>query len=179
MSHKNGNKKFWTDTIITEEAKRYKTRGEWMKGSPTSYQLSTQDKAKHALNCAHMSWSTYYKNPPPKGKGYWTKERVIEEGLKYSSFTEWKKNSSPSYLIAYRKGWKGEIEAQLFYKGKGKPCKGRKYWTPGRVLAHVSRYSKIATMAEFKRNDRKIYNQAKKHKILRKCKAIICEGSRA
>lgn len=172
MSHKNGNKKYWTDEKLTEDAKRFMYRNDWSRFSGVAYGLSIKDKAKHAERCAHMAWSGYYNNPPPKPKGYWTKARVLEEAAKYSSFSEWKKASSSSYLKAYARGWKSEVEARLYHTKR--MLRGPEYWTKKRILAHVSRYKKIMSASDFKKHDPIVYRLSRELRIYSRCVAIIC-----
>jgi len=44
-----------------------------------------------------------------KPKGYWTKEKCVEEVKKYNSKTEFKKKSRSSYNAAYKNNWLNEI----------------------------------------------------------------------
>lgn len=51
-----------------------------------------------------------------KSKGYWVKNRVLEEAKKYKTSSEWKKGSVSSHSIAYKKGW--DKEASKFFISK-------------------------------------------------------------
>ena len=45
-----------------------------------------------------------------KPKGYYTKEKCIEEAKKHRTSTEWNKKSSRSYAVASRNGWLQECK---------------------------------------------------------------------
>lgn len=79
-----------------------------IKNSPNSYKISLRNNWLNEVT-SHM---IELKKP----KGYWTKERCIEEGLKYESIKEFRQKSFNSYKIAYRKGYICEIE--LLIKNK-------------------------------------------------------------
>ena len=58
--------------------------------------------------------------PKPKSYGYWTKERLIEDALKYDSLSEWKNKSSLAYFAAYKKKYLDECAKHM------EPMKRRK-----------------------------------------------------
>lgn len=45
----------------------------------------------------------------PKPRGYWTKDRVIAEAIKYGSSKKWRNGSPGSYRMASKNGWYIEI----------------------------------------------------------------------
>ena len=53
-----------------------------------------------------------------KNIGYWTKEKCLEESLKYTTRTIFNKEAKGAYLSAYRNGWLHEICSHMTnYKG--------------------------------------------------------------
>lgn len=87
----------WTKEACIEEAKKFKTRGEWCEKSHTSYQRAC-DREWLEECAAHM--------PPPRTKP--TLERCKEDALKYQSKSEWAKMSGYLYHYALRKEWISE-----------------------------------------------------------------------
>lgn len=51
-----------------------------------------------------------------KPRGFWTKERVLEEAKKYRTFTDWEKNSASSCAIAQKRGWIKEATVHMIKK---------------------------------------------------------------
>jgi len=50
-----------------------------------------------------------------KPKGYWTKERCIEEALKHPTLTIFEKNCSGGSRMARKNGWVTECTAHMAY----------------------------------------------------------------
>jgi hypothetical protein len=77
--------------------------------------------------------------------GYWTKEKCIEEALKYDSQYKWKENSNSSYGAAYKNNWVKEcIKHMIQYR------KPNGYWTFERCLEEALKYTSVI---EWKIND--------------------------
>lgn len=88
---------FWqNEENVIEESKKYSTKTEFFKGCHAAY-----DYAKKHNLWDKMPWI----KTTIKESGYWTKERVFEEGAKYSTKIEFKKNSSTAYNIATKNKW--------------------------------------------------------------------------
>ena len=51
--------------------------------------------------------------PLTKKKDYWTKEKCLEEGLKYSNKTEWMENSLYSYKLSKKMNWLEEATKHM------------------------------------------------------------------
>lgn len=95
--------------------------------------------------CRHMKYASYYKNPPPKSWGYWTKARVVAEGRKYKTTAAWRKHSMSSYITAYRNGWhRGVIQLT------GTSPAGRHYWTDAVITKYIKRSPKISDVKTWK-----------------------------
>jgi len=99
---------YWTKSRVLESAKNYSTRAEWNKAEASAVGVASK---KGWINEAtkHMSPS----RPNRMENGYWTKERVLEDALKYTSKTEWQKMSKAAVSKAYRMGWMEEAIAKI------------------------------------------------------------------
>lgn len=99
----------WSREAIIEESKKYKTKTEFAKKSPTAYIHAIEDKTIFL----QMPWLEDRKKP----NGYWKdKHRVIEEGKKYKSRTEFAKGSYSAWKMAKKTGWLDEMS--WFIKSK-------------------------------------------------------------
>lgn len=93
--------KHWQiESNVIEESKKYTTRTDFFKGCHAAYEYAL----KHNL-WVKMPWI----KTTVKTNGYWTKERVFEEGSKYSTKMEFKKNASTAYSIATKNKWINEM----------------------------------------------------------------------
>ena len=92
-----------------------------------------------------------------KPKGYWTKERVLEEASKYNSMIEFVRNAGGAYNVARRNGWIPDVWDANFFERQG-VVDG--YWTKERILEEASKYN---SMVEFQRNAGGAYNTAYKN----------------
>lgn len=72
----------------------------------------------------------------------WSKESVIADAQKYTSVSEWRKNSSSAYAICCRNKWNDEACAHM---SKLKQANG--YWTDERVLVEATKFSSTADWA--------------------------------
>jgi len=96
----------WNDkNNCIEEAKKYNSKTEWQLGSSSSYQWARKNGWLEECT-VHM----VIKNKP---RGYWIKERCIEEAKKYKSIGEWTKASSGSLDAAQKNGWFEECKKYL------------------------------------------------------------------
>ena len=87
---------------------KYKSLSEFKKAHPSEYQYLTYKGLLEQL-CIDMGWAFANKLP----FGYWTKERCLEEALKYDSRSEWQKKSSSSYNASKQNGWFDECVAHM------------------------------------------------------------------
>ena len=87
----------------------------------------------------------------------WTKETVFEESKKYSSRSEFKKNKSGAFRIAYMNGWLDEMI--WLVHPTAKPVK----WTKEAVFEESKKHS---TVTEFMNNAVTAYSIAKNNKWL-------------
>jgi hypothetical protein len=85
MTHNGLNKKWLKDDCINE-AKKYTNKKDWGKCSPAS--ISSAYKMGWMKDCDEHMISKQ------KPYGFWTKERVIENSMNFSSKVEWREKSS-------------------------------------------------------------------------------------
>lgn len=106
--------KQWQDeNNVIEESKKYTTRTDFFKGCHAAY-----DYAQKRNLWDKMPWI----KTTVKTNGYWTKERVFEEGSNYSTKMEFKKNASTAYAIAVKNKW---INDMTWFVSSVKP---QGYW---------------------------------------------------
>lgn len=86
----------WNYKTCYEEAKKYKTRGEFKKNSPSAY-----------IRARKQNWlDNYTWFDPPKTAVKWTEETCYEEALKYDNIKDFRALSSSAYAISLRHGWR-------------------------------------------------------------------------
>lgn len=92
---------FWqNEENVIEESKKYSTKTEFFKGCHAAY-----DYAKKHNLWDKMPWI----KTTIKESGYWTKERVLEEGRKYSTKKDFLKNAPTAYSKANKYHWMDEM----------------------------------------------------------------------
>ena len=93
---------YWqNEENVIEESKKYSTRTDFFKGCHAAYDYA----AKNNL-WEKMPWI----KTKVKEHGYWTKERVFEEGGKYSTKMEFKRGAPTAYSLATKNNWINEME---------------------------------------------------------------------
>jgi len=98
----NGKRKIkWTYDTCYKEARKYKTRAEFQRGSSGAYVCARKNGY---LN--QFVWFDKIKNP----NGYWTKERCEEESRKYHSKKEFVKGCSAAHHAAVVNGWLDDFD---------------------------------------------------------------------
>ena len=95
----------WTKERCSDEAVKYPTRIDFLKGSASAFRIAQSRKWLDEI-CSHME----YVNLP---NNYWTKDRVIEEGKKYETRTEFLMEAGGAYSAALRHGWLDEVCAHM------------------------------------------------------------------
>lgn len=106
--------KQWQDeNNVIEESKKYTTRTDFFKGCHAAYEYAQKRNLWDK-----MPWI----KKTVKTNGYWTKERVFEEGSNYSTKMEFKKNASTAYAIAVKNKW---INDMTWFVSSVKP---QGYW---------------------------------------------------
>jgi hypothetical protein len=121
------NPSIWTKETCHAEALKYSFRGVFSIQSKTAYTTACKKGWLDEI-CSHM------KRTQTKKRGYWTKEKCIEEGLKYKTHKEFKRNSPSSYSISQRNGWLEEACSHMMdnYHPNG-------YWTKERCYDAASK----------------------------------------
>lgn len=92
----------WTRERIIEESKKYSSRSEFADKSQTAYHHACEDKSIFM----EMPWLVEKKKPD----GWWNdKSKVMEEGKKYSSRTDFANGSYSAWKAAKQNGWIDEM----------------------------------------------------------------------
>jgi len=128
---------YWTKERCIEDAKKHKTKKSWR----DSFGGANNSAVKNGWLdecCSHMEEII-------KPNGYWTKERCIEDSVKYTSERKWRKISGGAYNSALKNGWKNECVSHMEETSnvlmiKHKP-KG--YWTKEKCIEDALRFSSI------------------------------------
>ncbi len=118
---------YWTKERCVEEANKYNTRVEWSEKSSGSHSKAYKNGWVDEC-CSHME---RYNKP-----SYWTKERCVEEALKYKSKTEWYKSNKSSYVAAKKNSWYEECCTHMV---EIKKIDG--YWTKERCIEESKKYN--------------------------------------
>ncbi len=99
----------WTKNRVVEDARNFTSKIGWVSASASAYQTSVAN-GWVAEATSHMT-RPVYKHATPRG--YWTKERVIEDAQKYSTSREWRVASRLAYRHASENGWFSEAIAHM------------------------------------------------------------------
>jgi len=92
---------FWNDKQnCINEAKKYSTLTEFKTKSCSAYNSCNKNGWVEAFD--HMIKLR-------EKKGYWTKERCKEVAKKYSSRSEFQKNSTVAYMLSLKRNWGNEV----------------------------------------------------------------------
>lgn len=92
----------FTDDEIFEEAKKHKTRAEWLKSSPNTYRFAL----RHGLAVeasSHMRYVTMH--------GKWTRETILLSAKNYKSYSEWRKAEPSAYVVSRRLNCSDAVKA--------------------------------------------------------------------
>jgi len=108
-------KTIWTKDRCLEQALKFKTKKDFINGSPSAYNKALKNKWLDDI-CSHME---KIRNP----KDYWTKEKCQEESFKYETRSEFSRKSISAYSKAWENGWLDEICKHMTHIGnKFKRC---------------------------------------------------------
>lgn len=122
---------YWTKELVMEEAHKYKSSGEFKKGSRLAYNA--------AQNHGWLKEFTWF--IPPKNAKKWNYETCFDEAQKYTSKPEFRQNSITAYCIARDKGWLSEytwLEEHKIYSYEECLIKAKEfdYYNDFRYKAH-------------------------------------------
>ena len=138
----------WTKEAVLADAQRFKTRAEWNSCSPVSLNIAYKNGwVEEAV--AHMT-----KTQMPKG--YWTKDRVLEDAKKYASKVLWNHGNASAYQTAIAMGWFAEATADMT-RPKSTRLHPKGYWTKDRVLEDAK---KFVTTKDWRAANRLAYRHA-------------------
>lgn len=96
---------YWTLVRLQENSQQYQTPADWKKANASAYATASA-RGWLADCCAHM---TRERMP----LGYWTKERVIESALGFSTVATWNLAAGDAYDAAKRSGWIKDATAHM------------------------------------------------------------------
>ena len=100
----------WTQEALENEAQKYNTRGDFLKGSPSAYMTAKRLKVFTAIT-GHMYAARFT----------WTLTMILNEAKKYQSRTDFFKSARSAYSAAVRLDILEEAcEHMPRYAGKGK-----------------------------------------------------------
>ena len=132
---------YWDYERCYEEAKKYKSKGEFGKGNRTAYNRARSN-----------NWLTDYTwfKSDAKPAGYWTYKRCYEEAIKYKSIKEFREQSGYVYKLTCQNGW---IKDYTWLKEKFR-------WTYEACKEVAKQYK---TKREFEKGHRGAYGAAREH----------------
>lgn len=149
----------WTKELISQEAKKYKTRKEFAENSPSAYAVASRKKILDEV-CAHMILLQRRK---------WTKEEAAAEALKYKERGEFRIKANGCYLVSLRNGWLDGI-----CKHMSNGYDRRKIYNKENVIKTLSKYE---NMQQLRKSEdifvRGCYWWLKKNKLLTEYKKYL------
>lgn len=140
-------KGYWTKERCRAEALQHSSKADFRRLSSSAYSTA---KRKGWIDdiCIHMVTTR-------RPDGYWTKERVIQEALRYNTRTAFFKGASSAYNKAQAEGWMDDVCQHM--KELTKPAG---YWTKERCHETAKKY---ISRAEFLKNDASAYRIAQRN----------------
>jgi hypothetical protein len=145
---------FWSiKENVLAEALKYKTRSEWQKKGSGSM--------KAAIKYGWFDECTQHMFLKSKLPGYWSKENVLAEALKYTNEKEWRKFGGASINVARKNGWHDECTQHMILNTK------KNHWQiKENVLAEARKYK---TRSEWSDKSCGSYGAAKKYGWFDEC----------
>lgn len=98
-------KGYWTLERCMVEALKYNLKDDWRKGHSQSF--------NGAITGGHMKICSDHMTNGRKYHGYWTKENIKIEALKYTSKPNWLVGNCYSYILARQNGWIVELTKHM------------------------------------------------------------------
>jgi len=95
----------WTRETVLADAQRYRSLAEWSNCGNAACQI--------AYKKGWIEEATRHMTPSQKPKGYWTRERVLDDAKHYKTKMEWFKASQSAYATAQAKGWLSVATAHM------------------------------------------------------------------
>ena len=119
---------YWTKERCMESALKYTIKSTWVKDNLTCVRISKLNGWFDEC-IAHMEVTSI-------PSSYWTKERCIEDSLKYTTKKEWKNKSNGSYRVSCKNKWVGELSTHMV-----EGCKPPNYWTKERCIEEALKHN--------------------------------------
>lgn len=94
---------------------KYKSLAEWKKHDRTCLDYAYRNGLIPKI-CETYGWVLPKVVGATKPNGYWTKERCLEEALKYKRPKDWKEKARGSFNSAFRNGWNKECTVHMIKK---------------------------------------------------------------
>ena len=150
----------WTKKALQKEVNKYKTRGEFWKGSPIA--------ANRALKKGLID--ELFKNHSNKGRtdkqeisGYWTEKKLQEEVNKYKTRGEFQNKNASAYQSAIKKNILDKLFNDQSNQGYSENRREVGYWTEEKLQEEADKYE---TINDFSNNNKAAYSAARKKKII-------------
>jgi len=119
--------KKWTIKAVIKDAKKYKSKSEWIRNSNSAY------NAAKLQDCFEKATSHMKK---PDMTQLWTKKAVIKNAKKFKSINEWTKKFGGAVNAARDKGWIKEATAHMI-----RPTgTGLRIWTKEKIIQDAKKY---------------------------------------
>ena len=144
-------KKKWTLEACKKDALQYETRNSWVKNSAAGYGAAQKNGWIDEC-CEHMV-------ELHKPYNYWTLETCKEDALKYTSKSEWSKNSGSAYVVATKNKWLDECCGHM-------EILWAKKWTLETCREDALKYN---TKSEWKNSKSGGYSSAVSYKWINEC----------
>jgi hypothetical protein len=141
----------------------YKNLIEWRKSDSKAYDAARKNNLLDEI-CEMFGW---VKNTKLKN-GYWTKEKCIDEALKYDTKKNWSRGSSSSYASALKNKWMEECTSHM-EKLVQRP---NNYWTLELCKEEALKYK---TKPEWVKNSSASQQAARKNGWYAECTAHMVE----
>lgn len=98
---------YWNYDKVKEEALKYQYKIDFQTNCKSGYEAAYKNGWLGDIAAHMVSKST---NLP---RGYWSKEKCLEEALKYETRDELIRNCKQAYISSYKKGWLHEVCAHM------------------------------------------------------------------
>ena len=130
---------WWNEEHCREEAKKYHRDVDFKQGSPSAHQAAER----------HGWLKTYdWFDRKPHPDGYWTRERCLEEMLKYETVSDFIRGSSGAYNAARKKGW---LEDREWKSGFARTAELNRKWTEETCRDEAKKYKSRSEFAKYGR----------------------------
>ena len=144
-----GNTLIWTKEKCFKAAKSCKTRKEFIIKFPGAYYSA---KNNNLIKDIYSNFEKIINE-----KGYWTKERCVEEAFKYETRKELKENSISCYNTIIQNKW---VEDAFKHMNHASGLKLKGYWNKEKCFEASKKYK---TKTSFRENEVGAYKSSKKN----------------